>query len=275
MQLQTASCYSCIWHFYNIIFILICKIHIALGSASFPQIESSGSAPACEGCAQTRRHESSNVLLHFGSGSCPCSPLLINKQQVCPRFCAGTKLGLSLWRYNRQRVCDKTVLKRTLWANRAGTSEDWTFMVCTVQQEALEWQNRWWNGIGKQHVYRGWQLHEKTTPRLKDPVVQPRIILMVALATGLSSGVCGTATSHCWFFSHGAAAPSGPGPPHYRDFTITRNTPQPVRPLWTSDQSYADPLPEEIQTLIKDRHPCTRRDSNPQFQQASCCRSTP
>jgi hypothetical protein len=39
------------------------------------------------------------------------------------------------------------------------------------------------------------------------------------------------------FFFHGAAAPSGPGPPHYRGFTITlRHTPHSVGLLWMSDQ---------------------------------------
>ena len=43
------------------------------------------------------------------------------------------------------------------------------------------------------------------------------------------------------FSPQGATAPSGPGPPHYRGFTIT-DTPQSVGLLWTSDQ----PLPDNI-----------------------------
>jgi len=34
--------------------------------------------------------------------------------------------------------------------------------------------------------------------------------------------------------------PSGQGPPHYRGFTITKNTPHSVGLLWTSDQPDAD-----------------------------------
>jgi hypothetical protein len=43
------------------------------------------------------------------------------------------------------------------------------------------------------------------------------------------------------FFIHGATAPSGPGHPHYRGFTITlRHTPHSVGILWTSDQPDAE-----------------------------------
>jgi hypothetical protein len=38
---------------------------------------------------------------------------------------------------------------------------------------------------------------------------------------------------------HGAKAPRGPGPPHYRGFTITE-TPRTVGLLWTSDQPVAE-----------------------------------
>jgi hypothetical protein len=42
-------------------------------------------------------------------------------------------------------------------------------------------------------------------------------------------------------FFLGATAPSGPGPPHYRGFTITqRHTPHSVGLLWTSDQPVAE-----------------------------------
>ena len=40
-------------------------------------------------------------------------------------------------------------------------------------------------------------------------------------------------------FFHGAIAPSGSGPPHFRNLTITL-TPHSVGLLWTSDQSVAD-----------------------------------
>jgi hypothetical protein len=35
------------------------------------------------------------------------------------------------------------------------------------------------------------------------------------------------------------------------------------------------PLPDKHTTLTTDKHPCPRRDSNPQSQQASGCRPTP
>jgi hypothetical protein len=74
---------------------------------------------------------------------------------------------------------------------------------------------------------------------------------------------------------HGATAPSGPGPPHYRGFTIILNyTPQSIGLLWTNNQ-----LDAETSTCTTDntydRHPCPRWDSNPQSQQASGRRPTP
>ena len=66
--------------------------------------------------------------------------------------------------------------------------------------------------------------------------------------------------------------PSGPGPHRYRGFTITLRHATLGRLLWTSDQPDA-----ETSTLqhTKDRHPCPRRDSNPQPQQASRRRPAP
>jgi hypothetical protein len=37
-------------------------------------------------------------------------------------------------------------------------------------------------------------------------------------------------------FVYSATTLSGPGPPHYRGFTITQNTPHSLGLLWTSDQ---------------------------------------
>ena len=44
------------------------------------------------------------------------------------------------------------------------------------------------------------------------------------------------------FFATGATALSGPGPPHYRGFTITHflDTPHSAGLLWTSDQPVAE-----------------------------------
>jgi hypothetical protein len=64
-----------------------------------------------------------------------------------------------------------------------------------------------------------------------------------------------------------ATDPSGPGPPHYRGFTIGF--------LWTSDQLYVETFPWRRTTLKRDRHPCPRRDSNPQCQQGSGHRLRP
>jgi hypothetical protein len=45
--------------------------------------------------------------------------------------------------------------------------------------------------------------------------------------------------------------------------------------LWTSDRSVAETSTWQHTTLTRDRHPCPRRDSNPQSQQASGCRPIP
>jgi hypothetical protein len=42
------------------------------------------------------------------------------------------------------------------------------------------------------------------------------------------------------YFSTGATALGGPGPPHYGGFTVTKDTPQSVGLLWTSDQPDAE-----------------------------------
>jgi hypothetical protein len=72
------------------------------------------------------------------------------------------------------------------------------------------------------------------------------------------------------FSPHRATAPSGSGPPHSRGFTITlNNTPYSVELLWKGDQPDAETSTWQHTTLSRDRHPCTRQDSNPQSQQAS------
>jgi hypothetical protein len=77
-------------------------------------------------------------------------------------------------------------------------------------------------------------------------------------------------------FSHGATAPSGPGPPHYRGFMIIlRHTPQSVGLLWTSDQPDAETSTWQHTTLTRERHPRHWRDSNPQSQEASGRRPMP
>jgi hypothetical protein len=44
--------------------------------------------------------------------------------------------------------------------------------------------------------------------------------------------------------------------------------------LWTSDQPYAETSTRQHTTITTDRHPCPRRDSNPQSQQARGRKST-
>ena len=41
-------------------------------------------------------------------------------------------------------------------------------------------------------------------------------------------------------YLHGATAPSGPGPPHFRGFTITLRHTYSVELFWTSDQPYVE-----------------------------------
>ena len=53
------------------------------------------------------------------------------------------------------------------------------------------------------------------------------------------------------------------------------DTPQSVRLLRTIDQPDAQTSTWQHTILTTDRHPCHRRESNPQSQQASCCRITP
>jgi len=69
-------------------------------------------------------------------------------------------------------------------------------------------------------------------------------------------------------------APTGPGPPGYRGFTIT-DTSHSVGILWTSDGTDANTSTWQHTTPTRNRHPCPRRDSNHQSQQASGRRPTP
>jgi hypothetical protein len=69
------------------------------------------------------------------------------------------------------------------------------------------------------------------------------------------------------FFPNSSTAPWGPRPPHFstlHDHTL--DTPHSVGLLWTRDQPIAETSTWQHTTLTRDRHPCHRRDSNPQFQ---------
>jgi len=52
-------------------------------------------------------------------------------------------------------------------------------------------------------------------------------------------------------------------------------TPQSFGLLWTSDQPEADTSTWQHKTLTRHRHPCLRRDSNPQSQETSGHKPTP
>ena len=76
------------------------------------------------------------------------------------------------------------------------------------------------------------------------------------------------------FFYHGATAPSGPRPTHYRWFIITlRYSALGRTPLHERSARLRDFYLTIYNT--HNRHPCYRRDSNPQSQQASARRRTP
>jgi hypothetical protein len=73
----------------------------------------------------------------------------------------------------------------------------------------------------------------------------------------------------CEFFVSWHNSPSEPRPPHCQGFMIAlRNT----TVGWTSLDEWST---RQHTTLTTDKHPCSRRDSNPQSQQASGHRPTP
>jgi hypothetical protein len=68
---------------------------------------------------------------------------------------------------------------------------------------------------------------------------------------------------------YGVTAPSEPGLPRYRSFTYTLKYLLSVGLLWMSDQPDAENSTWQNTTLTRDRHPCSRQESNPQSQQPS------
>jgi len=80
----------------------------------------------------------------------------------------------------------------------------------------------------------------------------------------------------CLLFLSMAWQPNGPGTSSCwgSDITLRRAT-HSVGLLWTRDRAVADNCTWQHTTLATDRHPCPRRDSNPQSQQASGRKSTP
>ena len=68
-----------------------------------------------------------------------------------------------------------------------------------------------------------------------------------------------------FFLGGGQQPPSGPWPPHFYGFYVTHNVaPQSVGLLWTSDQLVAENSTLQHTTLITDKYPCPRWDSNSQ-----------
>jgi len=70
-------------------------------------------------------------------------------------------------------------------------------------------------------------------------------------------------------------------PPVGQDLLVTEDsqshsvTPHSVGLLWTNDQPDAETSTWQHTILRRDRHPCLRRNSNPQSQQASGRRHAP
>jgi len=77
-------------------------------------------------------------------------------------------------------------------------------------------------------------------------------------------------------FSPRAASQGGPRPPRSWSLWITHNVPsQTAGLLWTGDQLVTETSTWQHTTLTTDRHPCPRRNWNPQSQKASGGRTAP
>ena len=105
---------------------------------------------------------------------------------------------------------------------------------------------------------RKWYLHWKRQVGLRTPEDTP--VLWSVLIV--------------YFLPPWPTARSGPRPPHYRGSTTHTDTPQSVGMLWTSDQPDAETYTCQHTSLTRERHPCLRRNSNLQSQQAICRRPT-
>jgi len=63
--------------------------------------------------------------------------------------------------------------------------------------------------------------------------------------------------------------------PYWASRSHSLDTPQSARLLWTTHQPDTETPASQHTIITTDKYPCRRRDSNPQFQQASRRRSTP
>jgi len=71
---------------------------------------------------------------------------------------------------------------------------------------------------------------------------------------------------YCFYFFRGRRAPSGPGPPHYRGFTITDTHTYTVGLPWTSDRPIAETSTWQHTSATWDGCSCTTRVSQPSIQ---------
>jgi len=78
-----------------------------------------------------------------------------------------------------------------------------------------------------------------------------------------------------FIFYHGATSPVDHDHLIAEDSWSHSHTPHLVGLFWTSDQPVAETSTWQHTTLKTNRHPCPRRNSNPQFHQASGRRPTP
>jgi len=77
------------------------------------------------------------------------------------------------------------------------------------------------------------------------------------------------------FFFHDSTALSGTERPYCRGCTITLRHTAFSRTALEDWSALAETSTRQHTTLTTDRHPCSRRDSNPQSQQTNCRRPTP
>ena len=118
----------------------------------------------------------------------------------------------------------------------------------------------------------GWRFIVETCSRVN---VYGKHNFIVCVFWCLRTVVVTTHWTYNFLFYRGLTAPSAPGPPHYRGFTITLRHTAPCRtPLDEWSAQHTD-LYWQHTTLTTKRNLGFRLDSNPQSQQASGRRSTP
>jgi len=99
---------------------------------------------------------------------------------------------------------------------------------------------------------------------------QRKICNILVRTSDLRNGILNIRPLFVW-----AIAPVGPGPPLYRGFAIILRQPHSVGLLWTGDEPDPETSTWKYTTLTRQRHPCLRRDSNPQSQKREAGRPKP